>query len=396
MNISDVSRTVRDFMMDYPFYGHLLMKLRKRLTKELETAAVSIDQDQLAVNLMINPEFWEKLPKNQRVGVLHHEILHVAFGHLQTSHLYPNKQLANVAMDLEINQYIKKEDLPDFVLHFDESPFKEKNFAPKKGSKFYYDALSTEADKDPEFLKKVIQAMKAAGSDHSQWKNYDDLTPQEKVLFDSAMDHDLKEAVNDTGGPKAIGNLPGGLQRKLEELFEKKEEVFNWKAYFRKFVGTVLDIARKKTPKRDSKRFSGLPGLRTKRKVKVFVSVDVSGSVSMKELADFFEQINYVHKAGAVIDVVTWDTVIHDRFEYTGKLPKFVSGGGGSYIGIAIDEYNKKKKDYTAAIHFTDGYVHNDKRLYGRHLFIITSEGQMFNPGDGEKYKMIQIPKENE
>ena len=397
MTLQEVSKTVRNFMFDWPFYGHLLMKLRKQLTDKLPTAAVGINPDSLSVDLFINPEFWGGLPENQRMGVLHHEILHVAFGHLMMSDVFPNQKLANIAMDLEINQYVDLNNLPDFVLSITKSPFKELNLAEKKGSKFYYDVLSQEIDKDPELMQKLMDALAKGAGNHENWQGErDKMTQQEQVIFDSQQDYDMKEAVNDTGGPKNMGNMPGGIRRRIDDLFEEKPEVFNWKAYFRKFMGTIMDIQRKKTPKRESKRFAGLPGLKTKKKVKVFVSIDVSGSVSMKELADVFEQIHYVWKAGAVIDVVTWDTIIHDRFEYNGKLPDFVSGGGGSYLGIAIKEYNAKKKDYTAAIHFTDGHVHNDIPLYGRHLFIITSEGTMFDPSNGvNNYKMIQIPPDN-
>lgn len=400
MNFKELSKVVKDFMFDWPFYGHILMKMRRTITTDVERAAVSIDRDFLGVNLLINPDFWPTMTRKEQKAILHHEVLHIAFGHLQLGKRFPDQQLANIAMDLEINQFV--DDLPDWTLSIDRTPFKEKSFAPKKGSKFYYDALSNEMQKDPEFKQQLQQMMQqGGGSDHSKWTQYDDLSTAEQKMFDSQQEHDLKEAVNDTGGPKSIGNLPGGLQRKLDDLFKEKPEVFNWKAWFRKYMGTILDIQRKKTPKRESKRFTGLPGLRTKKKIKIFVSIDVSGSVSMSELADVFEQIHHIWKAGAVIDCITWDTVIHDRFTYDGKLPKFVSGGGGSYIGIAIKEFNDKRKDYTAAIHFTDGHVYNDSPLVGRQLFIITSDGTIdWDPTGGTQgvkaYKMIQIPKDTE
>ena len=61
---------------------------------------------------------------------------------------------------------------------------------------------------------------------------------------------------------------------------------------------------------------------------------------------------------------------------------------------VVIREYNKLKKDYTAAIHLTDGYISNSERLYGRHLFVITSNGTKFDPDPGNNsYRMFQIPK---
>lgn len=393
MTIKELGRVIRGFTLKHPFFGHLVMKLQKEVKyddKIIDTACVTIDPNTMQMFLMFNSDFWDKLTPIEREGVLHHEIMHIAYDHLTMLEMYPDKKTANIAMDLEINQIVGKANLPKEGCFIDEEPFKEMNMPPSKGTKFYYDALVTEQQNNPE-LKNHIQGGGAPGN--HLWELVEGMNSQQKKLFQNQQDHIMKEAVIETGGPKNMGSMPAGLARRLEKLFEKKAEVFNWKAFFRRFMGTMIDLQRKKTHKRNSKRFGdGSPGLRTKRKQKIYVSVDVSGSVSLKELAEMFEQIDYVYKAGAHIDVVTWDGAIQDRFVYEGTLPEFVNGGGGSNIGLAIADYNKIKKDYTFAIHFTDGFVHNTEPLYGKHLFIITSEGEKFDPGEGS-VTMIQIPK---
>jgi len=392
MTIQELGRVIRGFTLKNPFFGHLIMKLQKNILyddKKITTAAVSIDPNTLSMFLEFNNDFWDALPAIQKEGVLHHEILHVAFQHLEMLENYPDMKTANVAMDMEINQLVGKANLPVGGVFIDESPYKELNLPTNKGTKFYYDVLIEEQKKGN---KPVTQAVQQGGPGNHQWEQMSKMTSQQKKLFKNQQKHVLKEAVLDTGGPKNMGHLPAGLARELEKLFEKSPEVFNWKSFFRRYMGTMIDLSRKKTHKRNSKRFEGSPGLRTKRKQRVFVSVDTSGSMSMKEVAEGFAQIDYIHKAGAHIDVITWDGKIHDRFVYNGKPPDKVSGGGGSNIGIAIKEFNERKRDYTFAVHFTDGYVHNDEPLYGKHLFIITSEGSKFDPGPGNS-TMIQIPK---
>lgn len=392
MTYKDLAPVVKSFMFKNPFFGHLLMKMRKEFSKEVPTAAVAPDMDTYNVRLLINEEFWEGLPKEHQEGILFHETLHVAYGHLQVLDQFNDKMLANIAMDMEINQYIPRTSLPDSCVMYNEDIFADLNLPPKKGTRFYYDALQNEASKNDEFAK-MLAELKASGggSDHGNWKKYDDLSEAQKKMFDNQQKHSLTEAYKDTGTDKQPGNLPGGLAKRIEEMMKKKPEVFNWKAYFRKFVGTVPDISRKKTLKRQSKRFSELPGLRTKRRVKIFVSIDTSGSVGSEDLAELFEQIDYVWRAGAQIDCVTWDTIIHDRFEYDGRLPKTINGGGGSDVGMAIEEFNKKRKDYTCAVHFTDGYINNSTRLTGRHLFVITSSGTKDLDTNG-KATVMQIP----
>lgn len=393
MTIKELGRVIRGFTLKHPFFGHLVMKLQKEIKyddKLIDTACVTIDPNTMQMFLMFNNDFWDKLTPAEREGVLHHEIMHIAYDHLSMLENYPDKKTANVAMDIEINQIVGKQNLPKEGCFLDEPPFKDMNMPANKGTKFYYDALVAEQQNNPD-LKDMIQNGGAPGN--HLWEIVEGMNSQQKKLFQNQQDHIMKEAVIETGGPKNMGSMPAGLARRLEKLFEKKAEVFNWKAFFRRFMGTMIDLQRKKTHKRNSKRFGdGSPGLRTKRKQRIFVSVDVSGSVSLKELAEMFEQIDYVHRAGAHIDVVTWDGAIQDRFVYEGKLPEFVNGGGGSNIGLAIADYNKNKKDYTFAIHFTDGFVSNNEPLYGKHLFIITSEGEKFDPGEGQ-VTMIQIPK---
>ena len=340
--------------------------------------------------LTFNNDFWDKLPPLQKEGVLYHEILHIAFSHLEMMENFADPKAANVAMDLEINQIVGRANLPSMGVFIEESPYKELGLTPNKGTKFYYDALMVEQKKGN---KKVQQAIQNGPGNHN-WGIMKGMSTQQKKLFKNQQKHILKEAVNDTGGPKAMGNLPGGLSRELEKLFERKPEVFNWKSFFRRYLGTMIDLERKKTHKRDSKRFgTGTPGLRTKRRKRVFVSVDVSGSMGMKEVAEGFEQLHYIWKAGAHIDVVTWDSAIQESFVYDGKPPNKVTGGGGSDIGLPIKEFNKKKRDYTFAVHFTDGFVMKSEPLYGKHLFIITSEGAKFDAGSNGNYTMIQIPK---
>lgn len=389
MTYRDLSSTVKSFLFDNPFFGHILMGLKKTITTKVPTAAVTIDPEAFNVDLLINPDYFKSLSPAERQGIVHHETLHVAFGHLQVHSTYANAETANIAMDMEINQYIPENQINEKWIMYNRAPFLDLQLPPKKGSKFYYAAIEEEKKNNPDF-KDAMDAMTGEGKGEHDWNNYKDLTTQQKKLFDNQQKHILKEAYKESDS-KTRGNLPGGLSREIEKLFEKKPEVFNWKGWFRKFLGTVLDITRKKTHKRESKRFIGLPGLRTKRKQMIFVSVDTSGSMGNKEIADVFEQINYIYKAGAVIDVVTWDTVIHDDFRYTGKPPKNIHGGGGSDIDMVIRRYNEKRRDYTAAIHLTDGYISCTEKLLGTHLFVITENGTKFDPGS--KCRMFQIGK---
>ena len=58
------------------------------------------------MRLVINPDFFGDLSEPHQQGLLKHELLHIAFGHIVLADRYPNKKLFNIAADIEINQYI--------------------------------------------------------------------------------------------------------------------------------------------------------------------------------------------------------------------------------------------------------------------------------------------------
>ena len=108
---SSLAKASKDLMLTEPYYGFFLIMLNKLWDgKRVPTAGVS--KNGINYQLAINPEFWEGLNEDQRLGILKHELLHIAFGHLTTFFKFSDRRLANVAMDMEINQYIKKTLLP--------------------------------------------------------------------------------------------------------------------------------------------------------------------------------------------------------------------------------------------------------------------------------------------
>jgi len=92
-----LSKAGKDLMLKEPYYGIFLIMLNKFWSDRLGTAGVS----KMGINyqLEINEEFWLKLTDDHRLGILKHELLHIAFGHLTMYFNYSDKRRANVAMD---------------------------------------------------------------------------------------------------------------------------------------------------------------------------------------------------------------------------------------------------------------------------------------------------------
>ena len=105
-----LSKTAKDLMLKEPYYGFFLIMLNKLWSKKIPTAGVS--KNGINYQLVVNDDFWESLTDMHRLGLLKHELLHIAFGHLTTVFKFSDRKLANIAMDMEINQYIDSSWLP--------------------------------------------------------------------------------------------------------------------------------------------------------------------------------------------------------------------------------------------------------------------------------------------
>ena len=66
-------------------------------------------------------------------------LLHISFGHLLSRDRYADKKLFNIAADLEINQYIDPDYLPEGGITMDSFP--ELDLPERAGTNEYYELL---------------------------------------------------------------------------------------------------------------------------------------------------------------------------------------------------------------------------------------------------------------
>ena len=126
----ELAKASKDLMLKEPFYGLFLIMLNKQWSTKVPTAGVS----RLGVNyqLYLNEDFWNELEAKQHIGLLKHELLHIAFFHVTDYEHLTDKKVANIAMDIEINQYIDKDNLPPAPQLPEIYP--ELNLEPKRGT----------------------------------------------------------------------------------------------------------------------------------------------------------------------------------------------------------------------------------------------------------------------
>ena len=349
-----VSRSIKTLILKEPFYGLFVVGLNKSYIKSIPTAGVS--KHGIGVKLSINPDFFDSLNDKHQIGLIKHEVLHISFGHLILRDKYPDHKLFNIAADIEINQYIADDYLPEGGLTLE--TFSDLDLPKKAGTDTYYKILQEAKEEgNCDALNDVLDQMNGDSQyDHQTWDEFDDLTEADKKLVQKQIEHQLKETAETT--EKRRGNIPGELAGLIERLRNIEPPKFNWKAFLRRFVGNSTISYTKKLRRKYNKRYNANPGLKIKFKNHVCVGVDTSGSVSNDELKEFMSELVHMHKTGHKITVVQCDTQINSIEEFNPKKDWEVKGRGGTDFQPVIDHYNEKGY-YTSLIYLTDGEAYS-------------------------------------
>tara|TARA_Y100000592_G_scaffold67814_1_gene105418 strand:- start:16108 stop:17271 length:1164 start_codon:yes stop_codon:yes gene_type:complete len=370
VNISDIlARASKSLILDEPYYGLFLIGLNKQIRKDIPTAGVS--KNGIGVQLSINPGFFADLNEKQRIGLLKHELLHVSFGHITMRDRFSNHKLFNIAADLEINQYIAADQLPEGGLTLDMFP--ELNLPKKAGTIKYYELLEQEQKSGncPSLDSLLDQMDGDSQYCHGTWKEFEDLTEAEQKLVEKQVQHQMKETAEQT--EKRRGNIPGELADLISRLRHIEPPKFDWKGYLRRFVGNSSVSYTKKLRRKYNKRYVENPGLKIKFKNNILVGVDTSGSVSNSELKEFMNELVHMHKTGHKITVAQCDTQLNSIEEFNPRKDWEIKGRGGTSFQPVIDHFNEKKGKYTALIYLTDGEAYTPENCPHNTLWVHSS-----------------------
>jgi len=363
--------------------------LNKTWRKDVPTAGVS--KNGINYQLSINEEFWTSLSEEHQLGLLKHELLHIAFGHLTSFGSFSDKKLANVAMDMEINQYIDTDWLPKGGIMIED--YEDLNLDRKAGCRYYYkklQELKQEKDKNGtcgnEPMDKLLDDIENGNvPDHGTWEEFDDLSEAEKKLIDKQLQKVLSDAKEQT--IKKRGSVPGEIEGviTIEEIVAPK---FDWRGYMRRFTGISTKVFTKKIRRKENRKFPESPGLKLKMKQHMLLGIDTSGSVSDSELQEFMSEIHHIYKAGVDVTIVQCDTDIRSIESYKGKFELNVIGRGGTEFDPVLEYYNGNQKRYTSLVYFTDGECYTRVKPKGHVLWVLSERSNMNESLPGKVIKL--------
>jgi predicted metal-dependent peptidase len=313
-------------VLDHPFFGSLALRLRLVEDTSIDTAYTD------GMVLGYNPAFIETLDLPQTQFLLAHEVMHLACMH-HTRRGKRDKDRWNIAADYAINGILEEAGFrqPQGVLL---NPC----FSDKSAETIY--GLLPENPSDP---------------DKGKFGEVRDAPPSSDIKQTEAAGRVQVAQAAQQG--KAMGNLPEGLKRLVQEILYP---ALNWRELLRYFVEEAIrtDFSWMSPSRRYLHLGLHLPGLYAKSLGHVVIAIDTSGSIDDDVLNRFTTEISGVLEAfDTVIDVLCCDTRVQDHQQYDRQdLPLKIEpkGGGGTNFRPVFEWVEEQGQNPCCLIYLTD------------------------------------------
>lgn len=360
-----------------PFFSYLslFLKFKKDEKGEIpDWAGMGVSSDG---ELTYREDFVDSLSDDELVGVLAHEILHLALLHLLRLGNRDNKGW-NISADLVVNCILKqnKFSLPKKGLMCDY------DYSYEIGGKRIVDINEKTAEQIYDELPTSKEKKEGGGYGGFDLHNTKHLSPEEKRKLSDEWLSKVEQAY--TLG-KMKGDLPLGMEQAIGKLH--KEEI-NWRVLLQRYLTNLIpsDYTWARRSKKSIAIGTYLPDI-VKEKIDVCIAIDTSGSIGQEELVDFISEVVGISKAyknSLSLRLLTHDVAVHnDYLIENGNIEKIkkieIKGGGGTSHHEITEYINEKIPMCRAVVFFTDGESDIDEIEFDKFgfdsIFIISKNG---------------------
>jgi len=380
------------------FYAALIQEVNIRYTNRIPTAALMYDKERALFWIEINYEWFAAKTTVERGAVLWHEILHFVHQHIFRAFEFEknDKKLLNIAMDMAINQYIPG--LPADCVDVKKFSYIDDNkkpqpFPEQKLFELYLDLLEHPENLTEE-TKEELKKYTGEGGEFDVHDWFDQLSESEKRKFLEQTKDIFERTIDKT--KFGHSNIPDFMR----DLIQKIDSQIGALDYKRILAACIKKTATSKnrasTWNRPNKRYGVYAPGTTKAKLpSIHFFMDVSGSISYKEINECLKVIDGFLKVGENdCKLSFWDTAMRNTIKY--KLRKDLNSkditGGGTDPNCVLETVEKLQPDLTVVL--TDGYYGEANRKYHLNnniLWIISKQGQVDHPLKkvGKTVKMV-------
>jgi len=377
---------LKEVIKSKPFYSYIFGKTKKIYLDNLEfAAAMTINSKTARPTMLVNKKKISELAERQGItggtnitnfiaGIFLHELDHYIYGHVfkKVESVYgQNAELYNIATDALINENIRELDQfgSSAEDHVEGTVDEKKPFVSR--SRDLRDPTSEELFS---YLLKKQQEQGGNGSgqgisrgqldDHSQFGT----SPEVREIAEDYRNSIVKAAIE-----KSKGDVPGHFKQLIEEINKGK---INWKKMLRKFTGLGVRGGKRRSWKRENRRYPDMPGHVTSETGKIGVILDTSGSMSDEELQKAFAEIDALTKRQRQFYIVQYDAKVTsiDKYRPGAWRKMSIKGRGGTNMRPALEKMLEMRIRRIVSI--TDGYDNYNDDLLKKFkvLFLLTQD----------------------
>lgn len=350
-------------LLDHPFFGSLLYRLKDRESRAIKTMATD------GVSLLWNPEFVETLNAAALAGTLAHEVMHPALHHhLRRSGRDPKRW--NIACDYAINPL-----LVDAGLSLPEGVLLENRFRGMSAEQIY-NLLESEEDSGPDSdsdQQAPASTDPNSGPDGSE--SSESSAPETDGGIGQVLDGPAESDDYPTEQEQAreweiavkqamtvaqqAGKVPAGLDRTMEGV---AEAAVNWRELLRRLWSetTVADYSWMRPNRRHLWRGLYLPSVIKEGVGEIVIAVDCSGSISGRQLRLFEAEARSILEGQRPerVYVLYFDAAVQKVEIYEAGRPISLNpvGGGGTEFGPCFEWIDERGIMPQTMVFLTDLY----------------------------------------
>lgn len=354
----ELIRSIISVVRHKEFYGHIVQQFEKVFVKgkhEIDTAAVGRFPGERFIKLIYNEDYFRGLyaetlqgkTTNEGIregmfagrllasGGTEHEILHVVFSHL--GRRWGDGLRGAIAMDCVVNQLI-----PDERRHHTWIIPSRYEMPNGHDSKWYYDNLKSNRQFQEDCKKGLYGpegVLSWVESSHKMWGSIKDDTMAKEFIKDI-----IRKAKENTSA-EGWGSVGSNIREHVDGLLSWTPPKIPWSRVFRNFCASAEDSLLEYTMTRESRRFGTRPGIRKRDRLKIAVIVDTSASIDKDQLRLFFNEVRWIWRNGAVVEVFEADTAVRNSYRFQGKFNGEVQGRGGTNLEQPLIEVEPKRFD---------------------------------------------------
>lgn len=310
------------------FFSVLLAQLKIIWDPNFPTAGTD------GIRLVLNPNFIEPLDIKETIGLLLHEVMHVALEHVnRRESAQLDKTIYNIAADYVVNGM-----LDNWGYKLPADGYLNHRF-DNMSTRQVYDEIK---DQIPPKTKFVCDILEGDGKDSEEEHHEKVITNIVKAVTQARLNNDW-------------GSIPGEVAKKVEEILNPK---LPWEVILQDYMANYKK--EDYTWSRPNRRYwpeTYLPSMHSEGLDQITVGIDTSGSINQAMFDAFMAEVTYIFDTMKPkrMRVMTFDTHVRDDlvFEEGDTLEGLqCAGGGGTNVQPLINAIVKDCPDF--ALIFSD------------------------------------------